>query len=118
MVKRTEPECMDAHMRWEIPGGKVDYGETPQEAVVRELKEETGVTVRIKRLLPKVFTSYWDYSWGVQHTLLFCYECRLVSQTKRIKDHHVEEVEWVVLSEVKKLDRLPGVDFFISALGA
>lgn len=116
LVQRDEPEVKGAHMKWEIPGGKVDFSETPEQAIVREIKEETGVKVKIKRLLPTVFNHNWDYPWGIQHTLIFCYECIYVSETKRKKDHHVAAVEWVNISEVKNRDRLPGVDFFIDAL--
>lgn len=118
LVKRDEPEVKGAHMKWEIPGGKVDFGETPEQAIVREIKEETGVNIIVKRLLPTVFTHIWDYPWGVQHTLLFCYECSYVSEMKRKNDHHVAAVEWVRIADVKKRDRLPGVDFFIKALSA
>lgn len=116
MTKRHEPEAKDAHSKWEIPGGKVDFGEEPHNAIVREIKEETGVIVRAKRLLPEVFTQYWDYPWGVQQTLLLAYECEFLSEGKRIKDHRVLETEWVVLDEIKNRDRLPGVDFFLSKL--
>lgn len=118
MVKRFEPEVKGAHLKWEIPGGKVDFGENPEQTIVREIKEETGVKVKVKRLLPTVYTKYWDYPWGIQHTILLGYECELISEGKRIKDHHVEDVMWIELSNVKKLDRLPGVDFFIKALSA
>ncbi len=116
MVQRDEPEVKGAHLKWEIPGGKVDFGETPEESIVREIKEETGVNIRVKRLIPTVYTKYWEYQWGTQHTLLLGYECEFVSQGKKTADHHVNDVAWVELKNVKQLDRLPGVDFFLKAL--
>ncbi len=116
MVKRSEPEVTGAHLKWEFPGGKVDFGETPEEAIIREVLEETGILVRVKRLLPYVHTTYWDYPWGTQHTLLFGYECEFVSESKRKEDHHVEDVEWVELSEVKNRESLPGDVEFLDAL--
>jgi mutator protein MutT len=86
MVKRFEPEVKGAHLKWEIPGGKVDFGENPEQTIVREIKEETGVKVKVKRLLPTVYTKYWDYPWGIQHTILLGYECELISEGKRIKE--------------------------------
>lgn len=118
MVKRYEPECREAHLKWEIPGGKVDFDETPQEAIVRELKEETGVTVKVKRLLPHVKTVYWDYPWGEQQTLKFGFECEYISESKRIEDHHVEDVKWVILREVTKLETLPGDKEFLECLNS
>jgi 8-oxo-dGTP diphosphatase len=118
MVERNEPEAKGAHLKWEVPGGKVDFDELPEEAVVREIEEETGVRARVKRMIPDIFVQYWDYPWGIQQTLLFAYECELLSEGKRKKDHHVKDVKWVELSNVKKLQRLPGVDFFIKKLGS
>ncbi len=118
LVKRDEPEVKGAHMKWEFPGGKVDFGETPEEAIVREIKEETGVNVRVKRLLPYVHTTYWDYPWGVQHTLLFGYECEYLSEVERKFDHHVNEVKWVLVSKIKDLETLPGDKEFLQSLGA
>lgn len=116
MTKRHEPEAKGAHSKWEMPGGKVDFGEEPHEAIVREIMEETGVKIQVKRLLPVVFTQYWDYPWGVQQTLLFAYECEFISEGKRKKDHRVLSVEWVELEEIKKRERLPGVDYFLDRL--
>ena len=42
-AKRNEPETPEIHNMWEFPGGKIEFGEDPEEAVVREVAEETGV---------------------------------------------------------------------------
>ena len=108
LVQRDEKECPDAHLKWEFPGGKVDFGETPQDSVVREIFEETGVKVKLNQLLSFVQTSYWKYSWGNQQTLCFIYTCYFVSQRSVKRDHHVRDVAWVELDGVKKLPTLPG----------
>lgn len=108
LVQRDEEECSDAHLKWEFPGGKVDFGETPKDSVVREIFEETGVKVKINRLLPFVQTSYWKYSWGKQQTLCFVYLCDFLRQENVKGDHHVKDVAWVELNKVKKLSALPG----------
>ena len=45
---RNEPELPSAHLKWELPGGKADFGESPEGALIREFKEETGREVRVK----------------------------------------------------------------------
>lgn len=116
MVERYEPEAKDAHLKWEFPGGKVDFGETPEQTVVREIREETGVNVSVERLLPCVVTTNWEYPWGTQHTLIFGFECKYLSEEIRDKDHHVNAVEWVSLDEVLKRKNLPGAKPFLDSL--
>ena len=116
MVRRHEPEVPDAHLKWEFPGGKVDFGETPEEAVTRELLEETGVEVKAIRLLPYVHTTNWNYPWGIQQTLIFGYECKFINQFARVDDHHVNSIKWVSLNEVSHLESLPGDKEFLEAL--
>ena len=118
MVRRNEPEAKGAHMRWEFPGGKVDLGKTPEQAIVREIKEETGVVCKVKRLLPTTVTTNWDYPWGIQHTLIFGFECEFVSEEERKADHHVDSIEWVPLNEVLNRKNLPGAKEFLDALSS
>jgi 8-oxo-dGTP diphosphatase len=108
MALRSEPECPEAHMKWEFPGGKADFGETPEECVAREILEETGVEVKVIKLLPQVWTSYWDYDWGTQQTFCFVYLCEFVCQKQVQKDHHVEKIEWKKIEDIQKLETLPG----------
>lgn len=116
MVLRNEPECPAAHLKWEFPGGKVDFGETPEESVAREILEETGVSVKVVKLLPRVWTSYWEYDWGTQQTLCFVYMCEFISQAKVAKDHHVEKIDWIKIEEIEKIATLPGTNEVLSFL--
>lgn len=116
MVRRFEPEVKGAHLKWEFPGGKVDFGESIEEAIIREIYEETGVRVKVKRLLPITVTVYWDYPWGIQQTLLFGFECDYLSEEKRKNDHHVKEVEWIPVIRVSERESLPGGKEFLDCL--
>lgn len=116
MAQRSEPEQPEAHLKWEFPGGKVDFGETAVQAVEREFREETGIDIAVKKLLPFSQTNYWDYEWGKQQTLCFAFLCELVKENDRPNDHHIEKIDWIPLEKIDMLDSLPGTKEVIVAL--
>lgn len=109
MCQRDEPECPEAHLKWELPGGKVDVGETAVEAVQREIAEETGVISRPIKLLQYVQNNLWEYASYKQMVLVFSYLCEYVRGEIEVNDHHVKQTKWYLPEEALKLDLLPGV---------
>ena len=75
---------------WEFPGGKVDEGEIPEQALIRELKEELNITVTKACLAPFVFTSHGYDSF---HLLMPLYLCRRWNGVVQAKEH--EALAWV-----------------------
>jgi mutator protein MutT len=65
---------------WDLPGGKLECGETVVECLIREIAEELSICIRPTRLLPHLPTSDWVYADGERrHWVLAAYECDLIS---------------------------------------
>lgn len=73
---------------WEFPGGKIDFGESPKEALCREIREELAVEIQVLEIFEVVFHRY---DWGP--VLILAYSCRLLS--KAIQDVGVAEHRWI-----------------------
>lgn len=113
LVRRDREWHKEAHNRWELPGGKVDFGEEPIETAVRETKEETGYQIEIEKLIPKILTGTWNYGDKKSQQILICYEARLKGGEKSIEDHGVNKIEWFKPEEIEELDCLPGTKEFL-----
>lgn len=87
---------------WEFPGGKLNPGESPAEALVRELKEELGVDVEIADLRPVGFVSQ---AWGSRQLLLLLFICR--QWCRHPKALHATELTWLRPAELYALAMPP-----------
>lgn len=112
VARRVDTAVPDAFGKWEFVGGAVDFGEDPETALVREVAEESGLVVRIVRLLPKIFTHIWRTKSGESiHVLLVTYECAVVSgqlNNNRVADE-IGDLQFVSPEVLKKMDTLPNV---------
>lgn len=105
----TGVEGMDG--MWEMPGGKVEFGEQPVETVVREIQEELGIDIVVIRLIG-VRTNVWKWPDHDGHCLLIGYECR-VSQLKYFVPNETQRWFWV--ANLNYSTTLPGTREFIEA---
>lgn len=85
---------------WEFPGGKIEEGEAPQEALVREIKEELDTEIEVMELLDTV-----EYDYPTFHLSMDCYICRIVSGDLVLKEH--EASKWLTKETLWSVEWLP-----------
>ena len=88
---------------WEWPGGKIEPGETPDEAIKREIREELDAEIRIEKLLT---TIDWDYPKF--HLTMHCYICSLTSEALHLNEH--EAARWLNAATLHTVNWLPADD--------
>ncbi len=116
MTLRDEKRNPKAHSMWELPGGKIDFGELPEEALVREIQEETGYRIKVLDTNPVLHTHIWEYPDFLQHTLLLGFRCKAVGKPRPMKDRRIKEVAWKKIADIDYSRALPSTKKFIAYL--
>ncbi|MCS7124023.1 MAG: NUDIX hydrolase [Candidatus Bathyarchaeota archaeon] len=99
--------------KWSVPGGLVELGETVEEAVVREVKEETGLDVADPELIDVVDNIVRDEKGEIKyHFVIIDYLVKVRGGEVRAADD-AEELKWIPLSEVEKYDLTKTFRFFL-----
>lgn len=96
----TQRGCGDFKGGWEFPGGKMEPGETPQQALARELHEELAVVVKVGDFICTVDCDYPNF-----HLTMHCYFCSVVGGELKLLEH--EAAKWLSPSELDNVDWLP-----------
>ena len=85
---------------WEFPGGKSDAGETPEEALCREIKEELDTEIAVGELFTTI-----DYDYPTFHITMHCYLCTIENGSLTLLEH--EAAKWLSLEQLDSVTWLP-----------
>ena len=85
---------------WEFPGGKIEAGESPQDALVREIREELATQISV---VERIGTIEYDYS--TFHLSMQCFACQVISGKLELLEH--ENAAWLAKENLHSVDWLP-----------
>lgn len=94
---------------WEFPGGKVEHGESPEDALKREIREELSTEIEVGRY---VTTVEWNYP--TFHLSMQCYLCSVVSGSLTLLEH--EASVWLDREHLRSVQWLPADEFILSEI--
>ena len=94
---------------WEFPGGKMEAGESPEEALVREIREELDTEISVDEYLT---TIEWDYPEF--HLTMHCFMCSALSESLHLNEH--EAARWLDAATLRSVRWLPADDQMLPLL--
>lgn len=100
MIFATQRGYGDFKGGWEFPGGKIEEGETPKEALVREIREELETEIAVGELIDTV-----EYDYPTFHLSMDCFWAEIVSGNLVLKEH--EAAKWLTRDELDTVEWLP-----------
>ena len=91
---------------WEFPGGKMEPGEAPEDALVREIWEELSTEISVDKYLYTV-----DYDYPKFHLTMHCYMCSLLSEALHLNEH--EAAKWLNKEDIHSVNWLPADEILL-----
>lgn len=85
---------------WEFPGGKIEPNESPENAIVREIKEELDTEIIVEKEIGTI-----EYDYPTFHISMKCFWCSVKNGELKLLEH--EDAKWITRSEIDSVDWLP-----------
>ena len=93
---------------WEFPGGKIEEGEKPEEALVREIREELDALIEVDKFLATV-----EYDYPEFHLSMDCFRCSLKEGRLTLLEH--EAAKWLTRGSLRQVNWLPADEIILDA---
>ena len=100
MIFATQRGYGDLKGGWEFPGGKIEEGETPKEALKREIMEELDTEIKVGKLIDTI-----EYDYPTFHLSMDCFWCEIVKGELVLKEH--EAARWLTREQLGEVEWLP-----------
>lgn len=106
ILAAQRPESMSLALKWDLPGGKLEEGESPEEGLIRETMEEMNILVNVMEPLPFV-----DRAFKGKHYRMLPYVCEILKGTPEAVEH--QQVLWQPVDKLFDLDWAPGEELLL-----
>ena len=110
MILATQRGYGDLKGGWEFPGGKIEEGETPKEALKREIMEELDTEIKVGKLIDTI-----EYDYPTFHLSMDCFWCEIVKGELVLKEH--EAARWLTREQLGEVEWLPADVTLIEKVG-
>ena len=110
MIFATQRGYGDLKGGWEFPGGKIEEGETPKEALKREIMEELDTEIKVGKLIDTI-----EYDYTTFHLSMDCFWCEIVKGELVLKEH--EAARWLTREQLGEVEWLPADVTLIEKVG-
>ena len=110
MIFATQRGYGDLKGGWEFPGGKIEEGETPKEALKREIMEELDTEIKVGKLIDTI-----EYGYPTFHLSMDCFWCEIVKGELVLKEH--EAARWLTREQLGEVEWLPADVTLIEKVG-
>lgn len=116
LVQRNQPDFRAWDGKWGIPGGHLEFGEEPQKALHREMKEELDVEVGVLKKTSFVVSHVIEAGKIVYHGVFLGYLCRVIKGKPRIANQENRDFKWIKPEKINFQNCIPTTDIFIKQL--